>query len=358
MPEAGDQADHAVAFFHSLPLSNVAGVGIIVQDADGTIVAANPVACALTGWSRDELMGRRSFTLPQGSIHEDGSPFRSGDLPSAAALRTSAGAAAVVMGIEVSPLLHRWLSLTAVPLSEDGREFVLTILADVTERISNTRSLSESEARYRILAESASDAICMETADGTFEWISDSVTGMLGWLPEALYGYRFVDLVHPEDRPIVEAIVNQPPNYVDPRLIRIRTKSGNHHWISITSHSRRDDSGQVLGTIMTWRNAQTDVNDQLTLAMSDALFRSILDTDIDPHIILEPVRDAAGRIVDFTYRDVNLTACQQYQMTREELIGSRLLAPSMTHGIASCRPCSTPRPTSPSSSTRAAEWST
>ena len=53
----------------------------------------------------------------------------------------------------------------------------------------------------------------------------------------------------------------------------------------------------------------------------EALFASMLD----PLVVLAAVRDQRGRIVDFEYRDANPAACAYNRLTREELVGMRLL---------------------------------
>jgi len=53
--------------------------------------------------------------------------------------------------------------------------------------------------------------------------------------------------------------------------------------------------------------------------------RALLDSDFDPRVILRPVRDADGRILDFVFADTNEAACTYNGLTREELLGRRLL---------------------------------
>ena len=51
---------------------------------------------------------------------------------------------------------------------------------DVTERFLAAQRVSESEHRYRILTENASDIVWETSADGTMAWVSESVTRVLG----------------------------------------------------------------------------------------------------------------------------------------------------------------------------------
>lgn len=76
--------------------------------------------------------------------------------------------------------------------------------------------------------------------------------------------------------------------------------------------------GQLTGTFrdVTERFAAA----QRTLA-AEALLRATVDSMLDPQMLLEAVRDPAGRVVDFTYREANAAACRDMTMTRDELVG-------------------------------------
>ncbi len=58
---------------------------------------------------------------------------------------------------------------------------------------------------------------------------------------------------------------------------------------------------------------------------SEAGLPIIIDSTLDPHVLLEAVRDEAGTIVDFTYADANRAACEYNRLLYEELVGARLL---------------------------------
>ena len=55
---------------------------------------------------------------------------------------------------------------------------------------------------------------------------------------------------------------------------------------------------------------------------ADARLRALMDTMIDPLAIYTAVRDVDGRIVDFTFVDVNPAACAYNGLSREQLIGA------------------------------------
>jgi signal transduction histidine kinase/ActR/RegA family two-component response regulator len=51
----------------------------------------------------------------------------------------------------------------------------------------------------------------------------------------------------------------------------------------------------------------------------------MIDSLVDPYVLLDAVRDDAGRIVDFVYVDMNDAACVDLCRSRDRLIGTRLL---------------------------------
>ena len=59
------------------------------------------------------------------------------------------------------------------------------------------------------------------------------------------------------------------------------------------------------------------VGDHATLAV----LRASADALLDPCALLEAVRDSSGRIVDFCYRQVNQATCDQFGLSRGELVG-------------------------------------
>ena len=70
----------------------------------------------------------------------------------------------------------------------------------------------------------------------------------------------------------------------------------------------------------------------IALGSHPTLARSVLDSLLDPHVILTAVRDDAGRIVDFVYTEANPAACLDDRMPLEQLIGSRLMELFPGHG--------------------------
>jgi PAS domain S-box-containing protein len=64
---------------------------------------------------------------------------------------------------------------------------------------------------------------------------------------------------------------------------------------------------------------------QAALEESQGRFRAVLDASAVPFVVLDPVRDEAGAITDFSWSYLNRAAAQALQRPQEELIGKRAL---------------------------------
>ncbi|HEY0556655.1 MAG TPA: PAS domain S-box protein, partial [Thermoanaerobaculia bacterium] len=82
-------------------------------------------------------------------------------------------------------------------------------LEDVTDRQRAEEALRASEERFRSLVQNASDLISILDADATVRYESPSHTRVLGLEPEAHTGRSLLDLVHPDDRPVVDESLRQ-----------------------------------------------------------------------------------------------------------------------------------------------------
>jgi PAS domain S-box-containing protein len=69
---------------------------------------------------------------------------------------------------------------------------------DVTKLRDRVAELEESEAKYRLVVESASEAICI-TQDGLIRFVNPSGTHLVGHTKEEIVSKPFAELIHPED---------------------------------------------------------------------------------------------------------------------------------------------------------------
>ena len=96
-------------------------LGIVYQNANGSIIDANPAAERILGLSLDQMQGRTSMDPRWKAIHEDGSDFPGDTHPGMEALKTGKKVNNVVMGVfHPQKEEHRWININAVPKFREG----------------------------------------------------------------------------------------------------------------------------------------------------------------------------------------------------------------------------------------------
>ncbi len=168
------------------------------------------------------------------------------------------------------------------------------------------RSLTtESERRYRTLAESLPHLVWTCRADGPCDHLSPRWVEYTG-IPEAdQLGYRWLEQVHPDDRDRVLTEWSEvAPRGVFEIEFRIRRADGAYRWFKTRAIPFLDNNGQVVK----WFGSNSDIDDQKrvdeALRESEELYRSLFDNMMNGLAYCKMLFDQ-GRPVDFIYLGVN-----------------------------------------------------
>jgi PAS domain S-box-containing protein len=166
----------------------------IVLDRHGLVRMWNRAAERLTGWTRDEVLGKVPPYVPGDQVaafhHRRATAFEQSDLADLTATRQHKDGRTLRLHI-VRSLLR----------DDQGRAFaILGTLSDVTERERLEDEQRRSEANLRTLIERSPEAIIVHRL-GRAVFVNPRAATMLRYAPEALLGMPVLDLVHPDDRP-------------------------------------------------------------------------------------------------------------------------------------------------------------
>lgn len=79
----------------------------------------------------------------------------------------------------------RWVEMNSIKIEWDGKPGTLNFLTDITERKESEEALKISEAKYRLLAEHATDVIWIyNLSKDRFSYVSPAINQLLGFTPE------------------------------------------------------------------------------------------------------------------------------------------------------------------------------
>ena len=223
--------------------------------------------------------------------------------------------------------------VTTTPLDGASARGRIWVFDDISAQMVALQAAEEARARYRLLAENADDIVFSQSPQGTVEWISESVTAALGWTERDMVGQPLEAFVHPDDRDLVRRADRRPDGGTALRdrfvyRARFRRNDGTCRWLEVSVRGVLAASGGVEAWIGSARDVQAQIETQQALALSQQRLRASVDGMLDPQVLLAPVRDATGAIVDFTYLDVNRATTEYLSVSAEALIGTSLLAAS------------------------------
>ncbi len=182
-------------------------------------------------------------------------------------------------------------TITVIP-SQDGQpNCILGVTRDITHRILAEDSLRESERRYRLLAENATDMIWVTDLNLRPTYISPSVTRLLGYgVEEAMVGTMEATLspasISKATKAFSQALstMNQKPDNstVSDRLeLEFKRKDGSTVWLDTTIGFIRDAQAQPIEIMGVLHDVTERRQAEKALRVSEERFRHLIDTTSD-----------------------------------------------------------------------------
>jgi PAS domain S-box-containing protein len=161
---------------------------------DGTCLYTSPACRELLGYEPEELIGRSGFVFVHPDDLEDIAQQQD-DILAGSRLHTILCRVRHKEGREV------WMESTVHALRDPEGSVVelLSSSRDVSERVTVTAQLRESEQRFRLAMNNAPIGMALVGLDGRFIEVNDSLCELLGRPRDELVALTFQDITHVED---------------------------------------------------------------------------------------------------------------------------------------------------------------
>ncbi len=210
------------------------GNAILITDSQGVIEYVNPSFEETAGYTRQEVLGQNPRFLKSGE--QDTKFYRK--------LWDTISGGQIWRGEfhnrRKDGTLY-WESTTIAPIQDDTGQIIhyIAIKEDTTARKEAEEALHEKTEELDRFFSLALDLLCIADTEGYFHRLNQAWEKALGYSLADMEGHRFLDFVHPDDKPATLAAVGElaAGQEVARFVNRYRCKDDSYRWIEWRSTS-------------------------------------------------------------------------------------------------------------------------
>lgn len=193
----------------------------------------------------------------------------------------------------------RWLTSRDLIYTRDGQGKPVQILGsaiDITERKQVEEKLRESEAQFRLLANTVPQLIWTAQADGAVDYLNERWLEFTGISPQAFYEWDWQQIVHPDDLPHTIDVWTATLKTGEPIEIkhRFRHETGEWRWQLVRGVPLKNEIGQIVK----WFGTCTDIHESV-MREQDAKFLSdigeAIRTSNNPNELMTTIAEMIGQ---------------------------------------------------------------
>ncbi|MFC2078987.1 PAS domain S-box protein [Candidatus Bipolaricaulota bacterium] len=292
-------------------------------DYKGCFIDGNEAAEEITGFSREELIGKSFLKLKLLSAKD--------------IARAAAQLARSALGKATGPdefALNRKdgsqvpVEIRTHPVKIQGQSLLLGIARDITQRKTAEDALREGEEAVQAIVETSRDWIWSLDREGRHTYSNPAVERILGYKPADLIGRSSLELMHPEDKDDVEAWL---PQWIQEEtgwhnlVLRWRHKDGRWRWLESNAAPIFDAGGELVG----FRGVDRDITDrreaEQALMAGEEKYRLLFENMMNGFALHEIILSEEGKPVDYEFLEVNSAFERLTGLRSEDLIGNRVI---------------------------------
>jgi diguanylate cyclase (GGDEF)-like protein/PAS domain S-box-containing protein len=129
----------------------------------------------------------------------------------------------------------------------EGRQLLVAVARDLTERLKAEADLRTSEQRFRVAFNQAAVGLAHVAIDGRWLMVNQKLCEIVGYSQEEMLAMNYQALTHPEDLPVDQELGRRMlarEIHEQSREKRYRHKKGYYVWVNLTNSLVRDEEGE------------------------------------------------------------------------------------------------------------------
>ena len=284
-----------------------------ISPGDGSILRFNSEAVRLLGYKKESLAQMKVFELYADTEH---GVSRAKTLFER--FQTGESVRDEELQMKRRDGRHIWVNINIEPVKDNDGDVVesRSMVIDISARKQAENALSESEAKFRALAEAA-PAVIIILAGVDFIYVNPAFESISGFTREEALTMQFWDLIHPDMQELVKerGLARQRGETVPAHYeLQAITKDGRKIWLDMAAASI-NYGGQTATLAMAYDITDSKQAEEM-LRRSEQRYRQLIET-------MNEGLGVADQDYKFTY--VNEKFCEMTGYSRDQIIGRPLI---------------------------------
>ncbi|MFT7036249.1 MAG: PAS domain S-box-containing protein [Cyclobacteriaceae bacterium] len=155
---------------------------------------------------------------------------------------------------------------------------------DITAKVMDRERVKKSEARFRVLVENGADAIAIIGTDGFANYVSPSITRVLGYTEEEALKLNLFEIIHPDDlagvSAKIEEVLNNPGIPIYGHTSRTKHKDGSWRYLEATITNLLDDPS-ISGIVDNFRDVTQRKEKDIEIQKAKERFERVTQATAD-----------------------------------------------------------------------------